>query len=151
MLDLKAQLLKAGLVTQEQVDNLHAPKKKAPKADTFESDQRRKALGDLKALSKTEQYDVIRRWVTRNRLDKVGGLPSEQAQKYFFQKPSGLVTWLTLEPDILEKIASGQAGIMAYMSHNGIAHSVMPKDIVEDVGEVFPDWVIKPSPPILHP
>lgn len=145
MLDLKTQLLKAGLVTKEQVDNLYALKKKTPKADTFESDQRRKTLADLKALSKTEQYDVIRRWVMRNRLDKVGGLPSEQAQKYFFQKPDGLVTWLTLEPDILEKIISGQAGIMAYMSHNGLAHSVVPKDILEDVAQVFPDWAVSPA------
>jgi hypothetical protein len=30
---------------------------------------------------------------------------------------------------------------MAFMSHYGMAHAIVPKDIAEDVGELFPDWI----------
>jgi hypothetical protein len=161
MLDLKSKLLAAGLVTKEQVDKVdhdrqqknkkhHAKSPKPehnpvpPKSisdDEFESRQRQKRLQELKALPKNEQYDVIRRWSLRNRLDKQSGPPSENAQKYFFQKADKSITWLTLEPEVHAQVSEGKAGIISFMSHHGLAHCVLPKDIVEDVAEVFPDWL----------
>lgn len=161
MLDLKSKLLAAGLVTQDQVDKAnvekkhggkrHAPKqakpafKEAPVAsisdDEFERRQRQKRLQELKALPKNEQYDVIRRWATRNRLDKFQGPTSEQAQKFFFSKAEGSITWLTLEPDVHAMVSNGSAGIISFMSNHGQAHCALPKDIAEDVAEVFPEWL----------
>jgi hypothetical protein len=84
---------------------------------------------------------LIRRWVNRNRLDQISGPPSENAQKHFFQKIDKNISWLTLEPEIFTEIIEGKAGIMAYMSHNGLAHCVLPHDIIEDVAVVFPEWL----------
>ncbi len=153
MLDLKSKLLAAGLVTQAQVDKISEqklnkktkrpplPMQRKPQTDDFELRQRQKQLDELKSLPKNEQYDLIRRWVTRNRLDQVSGLPSEQAQKYFFQKADKNISWLTLEPEIYAQVIDGKAGIMAFMSHHGLAHCILPHDIVEDVAEVFPEWL----------
>lgn len=119
MLDLKSKLLAAGLVTEAQVERAG---KKRP-------------LNPLAGLSKSEQYELIRVWVTRNRLDK--GIGTE---KFFFEKPDKSVSWLSLEPNVLEKIQSGDAGLIAFMSHSGLAHAVVPRDIAEDIIEIFPNW-----------
>jgi len=151
MLDLKSKLLAAGLVTQEQVDKATVKPPKsiaqnhksnaAKNESNFEQYQRQKQLNELKNLPKSEQYDLIRKWVNHNRLDVVSGLPSENAQKFFFQKSDKNISWLTLEPNLYEQIKEGTAGIMAFMSHHGLTHCVMPRDIVEDVAEVFPEWL----------
>ena len=119
MLDLKSQLLAAGLVTQIEVER--AENKRPP--------------NKLKGLPKAEQYDLIRLWVTRNRLDKGVG-----TEKYFFEKPDKTVSWLSLESEVLAKIQTGEAGLVAFMSNSGLAHAVVPRDIAEDIVEVFPDW-----------
>lgn len=153
MLDLKSKLLAAGLVTQAQVDKISEqksikkfkrpplPVNKPPPTDDFELRQRQKQLEELKSIPKNEQYDLIRRWVTRNRLDLVSGLPSENAQKYFFQKADKNISWLTLEPEIFAQVVDGKSGIMAYMSHHGLTHCVLSHDIIEDVAMVFPEWL----------
>ncbi len=153
MLDLKYKLLAAGLVTQAQVDKISEQKlnkktkrpplpakKKAP-VDDFEMRQRQKQLEELKSLARNEQYDLIRRWVIRNRIDLVSGLPSDNAQKYFFQKVGRNISWLTLEPEVYAQVVEGKAGIMAFMSNHGLAHCVLPYDIIEDVASVFPEWL----------
>ena len=149
MLDLKSKLLALGLVTQEQVKKAEQEKTKRPKprrefkqkpVDDFEQRQRHKQLEELKNMPKNEQYDLIRRWVSRNRLDKDNSAPLETSEKYFFNKADQSIGWLTLEPDVLAQINDGRAGIMAYMSNSGLAHCVVPKDIVEDVAHVFPEW-----------
>lgn len=170
MLDLKAKLLAAGLVTQDQVNKVEQEKEAKRLArkqqkngkerhhksnhqaalsdDDYEQKQRRKQVEQLKALPKSDQYAKIRGWVERNRLDKPDGTLSETAEKYFFPKVDGTVTWLTLEKAVHDKIIDGSAGVMLFMSNYGLTHCVVPRDIAEDVAEVFPLWlrVLKDHP-----
>ncbi|MES2503798.1 MAG: hypothetical protein V4534_02860 [Myxococcota bacterium] len=120
MLDLKSKLLAAGLVTEKQIER--AGQKRPP--------------NKLKGMPKAEQYDVIRKWVDRNRLDR--GIGTE---KFFFEKADKSVSWLSLDADVIAKIQSGDAGLTAYMSNSGLAHTVLDRDIVEDIVEVFPEWL----------
>jgi hypothetical protein len=120
MLDLKSKLLAAGLVTEAQVER---SKIKRPP-------------NKLKGLGKAEQYELIRLWVGRNRLDK--GLGEE---KFFFEKADKSVSWLSLEVETVQKIQSGDAGLVAFMSNNGLAHAVLPREIAQDIVEIFPDWL----------
>ena len=120
MLDLKSKLLAAGLVTQAQVERV----------------ERKRPPNKLIGLQKAEQYEIIRRWVDKNRLDSGAG-----AEKFFFERPDKSVSWLSLEPVVIAKIQEGKAGLVAYMSNNGLAHTVLERDIAEDIVEVFPDWI----------
>lgn len=120
MLDLKSKLLAAGLVTEKQIERSKV--KRAP--------------NKLKGMPKAEQYELIRLWVTRNRLDK--GIGTE---KFFFEKADKSVSWLSLEQPVVEHINTGDAGLVAFMSNSGLAHAVVPRDIAEDIIEVFPDWL----------
>ena len=119
MLDLKAKLLAAGLVTEKQIER--SAIKRPP--------------NKLKGLPKAEQYELIRLWVTRNRLDK--GIGTE---KFFFEKADKSVSWLSLETSVITQVQSGDAGLIAFMSNSGLAHAVVPRDIAEDIVEIFPDW-----------
>ncbi len=157
MFNLKAQLLKAGLVTEERVKEVEDRQKNhrqsaRPRAEKsvelvvesdedFEARQRAKQLAELKAMGRNEQYGLIRRWVNRNRLDKQVSPLSENSERYFFQKEDNTISWLTLEADVCGAVNAGKAGIIAYMSDHGAAHCVVPRDIAEDVREVFPQWV----------
>lgn len=136
MFDLKAQLLKKGLVTKEQAEN--ATKK--PQKDTFLQDDRARTLKNLKAKTKSEQYATIRKWVDLNRLDKPEFVSLDD-EKFFFSTKDEQVSWLTLKKDIVSEITSGQAGVIAYMSHHGLVHAVVKRDIAQDVGELFPEWL----------
>ncbi|MBL4818763.1 MAG: hypothetical protein JKY15_05980 [Deltaproteobacteria bacterium] len=120
MLDLKAQLLQAGLVSEKQVERAS---KKRPE-------------NKLKGLSKAEQYGIIRRWVDKNRLDR-----EFAEEKFFFEKPDKSVSWLRVSSETLKKIQAGDAGLTAYMSNSGLAHTTLPRDIVEDIIDIFPDWL----------
>lgn len=154
MLDLKAQLLKAGLVTEEQVqkvetDQQHshgkggksAPRKKGKRPPASEEERWERRVEQLKEAPKSEQYEVIRGWVQRTRLDPAKGLPSEQAERFHFTRHDGHIAWLTLEPALKAQLSEGKAGIIAFMSHNGLAHCVVPQDVASDVGKIRPDWV----------
>lgn len=143
MFDLKAKLLAQGLVTKEQVDKVTAERKPSAKrstTDNFLNKEREKALASLKAENKGEQYNIIRRWVEKNRLDKESHV-SLDCEKFFFNSKDNQVTWLTLRQDVIEQIKSGSAAVISYMSNHGQTHAVVPRDIGEDVGEVFPDWL----------
>lgn len=168
MLDLKAKLLQAGLVTEEQVqkaesDEAEARAKKAArhggarpkgkgsgkgkgkgnKGGGPQSDDERwqKRVAELKEAPKSDQYDAIRGWVARTRLDQAKGLPSENAERFHFTKHDGHISWLTLEPPVKQALSEGKAGIIAFMSHNGLAHCVVPREVALDVGQVRPEWV----------
>lgn len=155
MFDLKSKLLEAGLVTEKQAaaakkkpqKQYKKPKgkfKKPPRSSgvaNFEEHSRGKMVSGLKSQSKNEQYDTIRKWVDRNRLDKQQKILEEGSEKFFFQKMDGNVTWLTLSAELHSKLNDGQAGIMAYMSNHGLTHCVIPKDIAEDAAQVFPYWL----------
>ncbi|MDA0713312.1 MAG: DUF2058 family protein [bacterium] len=160
MLDLKSKLLAAGLVTEEQINKINshrsAKTKKLSSLKTtnnnletrFIKQQREKHVNELSSVSKSERYEVVRRWVKHNRFDIIVGLPSENAQKYFFQKENKNISWLTLEPAVHALVVKGDAGIMAFMSNHGLDYCVLPKDIIEDVAKFFPEWlrVLKDHP-----
>jgi hypothetical protein len=147
MLDLKAKLLEAGVVSEddaERVEREEADKqrKKAQRqADKKERSRWKKRITQLQSAGKSEQYETIRGWVQRTRLDPEKGLPSEEADRFHYETADGKVSWLTLEPDVKEKITKGEAGIIAWMSFNGLKHCVVPRDVAEDVGAVRPEWV----------
>lgn len=149
MFDLKAKLLAKGLVTKEQVDKVDAQKEKrsnrannSPPAreEDFLERERKKVLASLRAQTKAEQYLTIRKWVDLNRVDKMPyGL--DDGEKFFFNAHDNQVTWLTLAKPVVEQIRTGRAGVIAYMSNHGLTHAVVPREIAEDVGAVFPDWL----------
>lgn len=143
MLDLKAKLLAAGLVSQEQVDRVDAQKanRKKPRQDTPKGPPPNRHLEELKKLPKPEQYELIRKWVARNRLDKLTSTEIDALEKFFFQATDGSVSWLTLEKPVHQQVTDGTAGIVAFMSHHGLAHCVLPREIVEDIAHVFPAWL----------
>ena len=149
MLDLKSKLLAAGIVTEEQIARVEheraakkTPHDKAKKTNlSFEEKERIRQREELKSLGKNEQYELIRKWVARNRLDRISGVASEESDKFFFQNADGSVSWLTLDKSVHDKVKNGEAGIMAFMSHHGLAHCVMPRDILEDIGQIFPSWI----------
>jgi uncharacterized protein YaiL (DUF2058 family) len=147
VLDLKAKLLAAGLVTKDQVDKVEAEqqarrdKKKAPPKRVDDDGARwAKRVAELAAAGKAEQYDAIRGWVERLRLDQAKGL-SETAERFHFAKQDGAISWMSVEPDVKAKLGAGEAGIIAFMSNNGLAHAVVPADVAKDVHKIRPEWL----------
>lgn len=153
MLDLKAKLAAAGLVTQEQIaaserkDRHKKPagdhKPKAPPAPKSGLD-----VAALKKAGKSELYDAVRRVVERARLDVAGALPSERAEAFHFTTQTGGLARLMLEPEVTAQVVDGRAGIIAYMSHHGLAHCVVPRVVADDLAAVSPPWlrVLKDHP-----
>jgi len=178
MLSLKDKLLKAGVVTAEQVKKVedeeaarqeraraareargakHDAKRDArgPARDkkddgderaaareqeVEESQRWRQRLDQLKAAGKSEQYQVIRGWVARHRLDDKATV-SEQATRFHFAKEDGAIGHLTVEPDVQARLSSGEAGVIAFMGFNGVEHAVVPADLARDVHAVKPEWL----------
>lgn len=177
MLDLKAKLLAAGLVTADQVKKVEdeaadkkrkaderaasrhesmagrkverrdakgrdADDKRAERDHKEEEAQRwRKRLDDVKAASKSEQYEVVRGWVDRHRIDNKTAIPSENAARFHFARDDGTIGHVTLDPEVQQKVAAGEAGIIAFMGHNGLEHAVVPADLARDIFHVKPEWV----------
>lgn len=147
MLDLKAKLAAAGLVTQEQIAAAERKKdgKKKPDAPRSPAPPARPKSGlDVPALKKAgkgEIYEAVRRVVDRTRLDPAGALPSERAEAFHFTTQTGQLGRLTLEPDVRDQLVDGRAGIVAYMSHHGLAHCAVPRVVAEDLAEVMPLWL----------
>jgi len=102
----------------------------------------------LKRAGKGEAYDAIRRAVDRGRLDAALAIPGEHAETFHFTTATGQLSRLMLEPDVRTKLAEGEAGIIAFMSHHGLAHCVIPRTLATAVAEVFPLWlrVLKDHP-----
>jgi hypothetical protein len=148
MLDLKAKLAAAGLVTPEQVAAAERKARghKSPgKPGSKPAKPARPSSGldvaALKQAKKSEIYDAVRRLVDRVRLDPPGALPSERAEAFHFPTAQGSLGRLTLEPEVHAQVADGRAAIVAYMSHHGLAHCVVPRVVAEDLAEVVPLWL----------
>ncbi|MCX4245091.1 hypothetical protein [Paraliomyxa miuraensis] len=154
MLDLKSKLAAAGLVTQEDVDRIDKGKaaKKKPRRDhggggkggsagAGRGGAPRLAFAKLRSQSKGEQYDAVRRFMERARLDDPGRPPTEQAQTFHFATAKGQVGRLVLEPEILGWVQDGTAGVVAYMSNHGLAHAVVPAAAARELAELFPLWL----------
>jgi len=184
MLDLKAKLAAAGLVTAADVAAVerkstgpkgqdrkasrdHSPRSNSgtrsstprdagPRGDRPSGSAGKPNLASkpgldtvaLKRAGKGEAYDAIRRAVDRSRLDAALAIPGEHAETFHFTTATGQLSRLMLEPDVRTKLAEGDAGIIAFMSHHGLAHSVVPRPLATAVAEVFPLWlrVLKDHP-----
>jgi hypothetical protein len=189
MLDLKAKLAAAGLVTPAEVaaaerkpgprgsghkDRNHssnhsgnhsdnnagrnsnhsgpqaARRASQPAAERGKPAAPRSGL-DIPALQKAGKgaaYDAIRRVIERARLDALHAIPGEQAEAFHFTTAGGQLSRLMLEPEARDHLGDGSAGIVAFMSHHGLAHCVVPRVLAEDIARLFPFWlrVLKDHP-----
>jgi hypothetical protein len=144
MLDLKAKLAAAGLVTPADIAAAEKPARPAPRPPA-----RPRTGLDLPALRKAgkgEVYEAVRRAVDRQRLD--AGVPGEAAEPFHFTTAHGQLSRLILEPPAHAAMQAGEAGIVAFMSHHGLAHAVVPRPLAEAVAELMPLWlrVLKDHP-----
>jgi uncharacterized protein YaiL (DUF2058 family) len=104
-----------------------------------EAQRWRKRLEQLKSAGKSEQYEAIRGWVMKDRVDdkKI----TEAAVRFHFARTDGSVGHLTVEPDVQQRLTDGSAAVVAFMGYNGIEHAVVPRDVADDVRAVRPDWL----------
>ena len=68
-------------------------------------------------------------------------MPSEAASRFHFARDDGTIGHVTLEPDVQQRLAAGEAGIIAFMGHNGLEHAVVPADLARDIAYVKPEWL----------
>ena len=153
MLDLKAKLAAAGLVTKEQIAAAERPQRGTPGKPGKPGKPARNGgtpatksrpgldVAALKKAGKSEVYDVTRRVLERARLDPPGGLPGEHAEAFHFTTAQGSLSRLTLEPEVRDQVSAGQAAIVAFMSHHGLAHCVVPRALAEQLAEVMSLWL----------
>lgn len=179
MLDLKAKLAAAGLVSAADIAAAERkpgpagprsagprstdPRGHDPKASSGRGAPQQKPnpqpkpqakprpLLDIAALqrgNKGEAYDAIRRVVEQQRLDPAHGIPGEHAEPFHFSTATGQLSRLTLEPAARDALTDGRAGLIAFMSHHGLAHCVVPRPLAESVHAIFPLWlrVLKDHP-----
>ncbi len=174
MLSLKDKLLKAGVVTAEQVKKVedeeaakqeraraaraaraHGHAGRDAKSERRDDDDERRAarehaveeaqrwrhrLEQLQQAGKSEQYTAIRGWVVRHRLDDKAAV-SEAAVRFHFAKEDGAIGHLTVEPEVQAQLASGSAGVIAFMGFNGVEHAVVPADLAKDIHAIKPEWL----------
>lgn len=143
MLDLKAKLAAAGLVSEKEIAEAEASRRRGGKPSNAPAPQRGSglAVASLRGRPKGEIYDAVRKVVERVRLDPVGGTPSEAAQPYHFPNHLGRIGKLVLEPEIAEQLSTGAAAIVAYMSNHGLAHAVVPPAAARDIAALMPFWL----------
>ncbi|HET6585190.1 MAG TPA: DUF2058 family protein [Nannocystaceae bacterium] len=151
MLDLKAKLAAAGLVSKEDVER--AERKEAerrarksagkgkPTGQPRAPDEPKLAVAKLRERPKGELYDAVRKLVDRVRLDPVGPAPTDDAAAFHFAQANGKVGRLVLEPAIVGQLGDGTAGLVAYMSNHGLAHAVVPAACARDIAELVPLWL----------
>jgi hypothetical protein len=148
MLDLKAKLASAGLVSQEDVDRIEKERtgKKSPRRPPGGPASAGRAgkllpVAALRDKPKAELYEAVRRWLEKARLDPVGGTPSADARVYHFPEASGRIGRLVLEPAIVELLEKGEAGVVAFMSNHGLAHAVVGAAGARALAELNPQWL----------
>lgn len=161
MLDLKAKLAAAGLVSKADIANAEASRNRpggrgpgdrgpggrgpgsASSSRSTPAAPRQSGLpiAALRGKPKGEIYDTVRRFVERVRLDIVGVPPTEAAEPFHFPAPTGRVGRLMLEPDVAAGVRDGTAALVSYMSNHGLAHAVVPADAGRDIAEVMPLWL----------
>ncbi len=158
MLDLKAKLASAGLVSQADIDRVDAKKKskgkgkgkgkRKGKGGPGKSQVRPLNVAALKDAPTGEFYDAVRRWVTQSRLDRQGGVPSERSKPFHFPEIAGKIGRLTIEPELAERVQAGEAAVIAFMSNSGLAHAVVPAAGARDIATLKEEWLrFLPSDP----
>ncbi|MEE9383260.1 MAG: hypothetical protein V3V08_07585 [Nannocystaceae bacterium] len=151
MLDLKAKLAAAGVVTPEQIEKVEAQQARRRRGD---SSRRRRAeegrarrlvdIDGLRNVGKGEAYHQIRKLVEKHRLDAhPSAVPTAEAQPFGFTTSKGGLRQLLLEPSVHAAVVEGRAAISAYVSDNGVAHCVLPTQMALDLAELFPLWLRK--------
>lgn len=100
----------------------------------------RARLDDLKAAGKSEQYDAIRGWVMKERLDNNKAI-SDVAEKFHFVSYAGALSSLTVEPELKERLSNGGAGIVGFVGYNGFEHAVVPGDVAADIKAIKVEWL----------
>jgi hypothetical protein len=147
VLDLKAKLAAAGLVSKEDIAKAEAarnrPRGGGGGKPTAPAAPRPPGLpvASLRGKPKGEIYDAVRRFVDKVRLDVVGVLPTEAAEAFHFPAPTGRIGRLTLEPDVAAQVRDGAAAIVSYMSNHGLAHAVVPAQGGREIADVMPLWL----------
>jgi uncharacterized protein YaiL (DUF2058 family) len=165
VLDLRAKLAAAGVVTKEQVDKFDSDEAAArdnKRAQPSKSDSRKggsrpkrktanrsKAPADsgidveaLKKLNRGDAYTRIRKIVEHSRLDdKERTIPLPDDQIFNFVTSKGRVSRLYLTAKTVESLTSGESAISSFMSHHGLSHCVLPKEVALAFAEVFPLWL----------
>jgi hypothetical protein len=149
VLDLKAKLAAAGLVTKEDVERAERqkaerrgkPGKGKGPATQQTPDEPRLAVAKLRGKPKGEIYDAVRKLVDKVRLDPIGAAPSDEAAAYHFAQATGKIGRLVLEPAVVARLGDGTAGLVSYMSNHGLAHAVVPAAAARDVAELMPLWL----------
>ena len=165
VLDLRAKLAAAGVVTNEQVDKFEADQaaardnKRAQKAQEESrlggsrakrrsAKQSKKHQGSgidvdaLKKLNRGDAYTRIRKIVEHSRLDdKERTIPLPDDQIFNFVTSKGKVSRLYLTAKTVESLTSGKSAISSFMSHHGLSHCVLPKEVALAFSEVFPLWL----------
>jgi hypothetical protein len=150
VLDLKAKLAAAGLVSKEDVERAErkdaerrakkSGKGKGPPAPRA-PEEPRLAVAKLRDKPKGELYDAVRKLVDKVRLDPVGPAPTEEAAAYHFPAATGKIGRLVLEPHVVTQLGAGTAGLVSYMSNHGLAHAVVPAACARDIAELMPLWL----------
>lgn len=157
MLDLKAKLASAGLVSQADIDRVESKKKNKGKRKKGKGAKsggppgkpgvRPLDVATLEKANKGEFYDAVRRWVDKARLDP-RGIPSERCEPFHFPEIAGRVGRLMIEPELAKRIQAGEAAVIAYMSNAGLAHAVVPAAGARDVAALKEEWLrVLPSDP----
>lgn len=150
MLDLKSKLAAAGLVTAEDIARSERARgggnKKKKQGGRERSSGKadgapRLAVATLRQQNKGQQYDAVRRFVERVRLDDPARPPTEEAQTFHFPTSKGQIGRLVLEPEVLGWVQQGSAGVVAYMSNHGVAHAIVPAAAARELAELIPLWL----------
>jgi uncharacterized protein YaiL (DUF2058 family) len=149
MLDLKAQLAAAGLVSDEEIKAAEARERKT-KSKGKRRSKRKGAPGKakagldrkaLEAAGKGERYTMVRQAVKALRLDSSGPIPAADAVPFHFAGEGGVVGRVFVSPPVQRRLEEGSAAILAFISDHGLAHAVVPAGLAREVAAVIPEWL----------
>jgi len=147
VLDLKAKLAAAGLVSKADIERAEAARKgkagkgKRPSGGPSEPRTPQLPVASLQGKPKGEIYEVVRRWIEQIRIDGSAAAPSDEAKAFHFSTAAGKIGRLVLEPDIAAQLEDGRAGLVSYMSNHGLAHAVVPAPAAQQLVQVMPLWL----------
>ncbi|MCA9657186.1 MAG: DUF2058 family protein [Myxococcales bacterium] len=149
MLDLKAQLAAAGLVSDEEIKAAEARERNKAKSKGKRRSKRKapgKAKagldrGALEAAGKGERYTMVRQAVKAQRLDSSGPIPAADAVPFHFAGDGGVVGRVFVSPPAQRRLEEGSAAILAFISDHGLAHAVVPAALAREVAAVIPEWL----------
>jgi uncharacterized protein YaiL (DUF2058 family) len=94
---------------------------------------------ELQAAGKSDQYEAIRGWVMKLRLDN--SQITDAAVRFHYPLYDGSIAHLTVEPEVQAMLAAGEAGVVAFIGYNGREHAAVPGDVARDVGILQPPWL----------